>query len=234
MLLSRFVHGFMVYAPILSPVAYSFSSRWHRTPALVVGAEGIVQDSGALQVESRMEQAPTIINSTLRPKIQKLNSEKDFRSFLDEDDRLCLIKFYAPYCKSCQKFGVQYNRIGKEIGDLTTTNQVDGSKMAEVRKGEIRLAEMEYGANKELCQRLGVTKLPTIHFYSRGKLVEGFPCGPRKIAILLDKLSRYRSMSASELAFEAEMNKGMALGDMVIESLDMDVSSRKVIKDAMC
>ena len=138
------------------------------------------------------------------------------------------LRFYAPNCKSCQKFGVQFNRIGKEIGDLTA-NAKDGSETGTVlRKGDIRLAEMEYGPNKELCKRLGVTKLPSVHFYSKRRLVEGFPCGPRKIAMLLEKLLRYRSMTASELAFEAEMNEGIKLGNIVLETLDKDVSSREI------
>ena len=128
---------------------------------------------------------------------------------------------------ACQKFGVQYNRIGKEIGDLTAKNLLDGSETVVLRKGEIRLAEMDHGSNKELCKSLGVTKVPSVHFYSRGRLVEGFPCGPRKIAFLLDKLMRYRSMTTSELAFEADMNEGKALGDTFLETLDMDVPSRK-------
>lgn len=130
-------------------------------------------------------------------------------------------RFYAPYCKSCQKFGMHYNRIGKEIGDLTIQN-TDGSETT-VREGEIRLAEMEYRSNKELCKSLGIKKLPSVHFYSKGKLIEGFPCGPRKIGMLLEKLERYQSMTPAELEFEADMNQGMALGDSVLETLNIEI-----------
>ncbi len=120
---------------------------------------------------------------------------------------------------------MQYNRIGYEIGDLTVRNQ-DGCETI-VRPGEIRLAEMEYGSNKEFCKSLGVTKLPSVHFYSNGKLVDGFPCGPRKIGSLLEKLSRFRSLTPTELAFEADMNQGMALGDSMLETLKIAISSEK-------
>ena len=116
---------------------------------------------------------------------------------------------------------MQYKRIGKEIGELSTHNK-DGSESV-VREGEVRLAEMEYGSNKELCKSLGIKKLPSVHFYSKGKLVEGFPCGPRKIGMLLEKLSRYRFMSPAELEFEADMNQGMALGDSVLETLNIEI-----------
>ena len=78
---------------------------------------------------------------------------------------------------------MQYERIGKEIGDIVL--EKDGSETL-VSQGEIRLAEIEYGANKELCKALGVKKVPSVHFYSQGKKVDGFPCGPKKIAMVSD------------------------------------------------
>ena len=118
--------------------------------------------------------------------------------------------------------GMHYKRIGKEIGDLVVT-QDDGSETV-VRDGEIRLAEIEYGANRDLCKRLGVKKLPSIHFYSQGKKVDGFPCGPKKLPLLLSKLSEYKSMSPLDLEFAADMNQGMGLGETVLEALDAEVS----------
>lgn len=118
--------------------------------------------------------------------------------------------------------GMHYKRIGKEIGDLVVT-QDDGSETV-VRDGEIRLAEIEYGANRDLCKRLGVKKLPSIHFYSQGKKVDGFPCGPKKLPLLLLKLSEYKSMSPLDLEFAADMNQGMGLGETVLEALDAEVS----------
>ena len=112
---------------------------------------------------------------------------------------------------------MQYERIGKNIGDLVMVNE-DGTETI-VKEGEIRMAEIEYGANRELCKSLGVKKVPSVHFYSQGKFIEGFPCGPKKIAMLLEKLTHYRSLSNSELAFEADMNQGSALGNSVLETL---------------
>lgn len=91
------------------------------------------------------------------------------------------------------------------------------------------MAEMEYGSNKELCKSLGITKLPSIQFYSKAKLVESFSCGPRKIGMLLEKLSRFRSMTPAELEFEADMNQGIALGDSVLESLNIEIISETAL-----
>jgi thioredoxin-like negative regulator of GroEL len=88
-----------------------------------------------------------------------------------------------------------------------------------VKKGEIRLAEIEYGANIELCKSLGVKKLPTIFFYSQGQKVDGFACGPKKVPMLLEKLEAYGSMTLEELAFEAEMFQGNELSQQVMDSL---------------
>jgi hypothetical protein len=112
---------------------------------------------------------------------------------------------------------MQYERIGREIGDLVVRNK-DGTETV-ARDGQIRMAEIEYGANAELCERLGVKKLPSVHFYSDGKKVDGFPCGPKKLPMLLGKLSFYKELSPPELAFEADMNQGLVLGESVLETL---------------
>lgn len=162
-------------------------------------------------------------HNTPKPKITTISSAEEYLDFIAEDDRLCMVKFYASWCKSCQKMGMQYERIGKEIGDLVITNK-DGTETV-VKSGEIRLAQIEYGANRKLCKSLDVKKVPSVHFYSQRKKVDGFPCGPKKIAMLLEKLSHYRSLSLVELSFEADMNEGSALADRVLETLCEDEES---------
>jgi hypothetical protein len=120
---------------------------------------------------------------------------------------------------------MQYARIGKEIGDLVVMNE-DGTETV-VSEGDTRLAEIEYGANKELCKSLGVKRVPSVHFYSLGKKVDGFSCGPKKITMLLEKLSHYRSLSLPELSFEADMNQGLTLGDSVLETLSPEGGNSK-------
>lgn len=130
-----------------------------------------------------------------------------------------MIRFHASWCKSCKLFGKQYERIGREIGDLEA---VDGSSTLS-KEGEVRLAQIEYGENTKLCKNLGVKKVPSIHFYSQGKKIDGFPCGPKKIAHTLERLNHYRTMSPEELAFEADMGLGKVLvGEVLGQSLPMD------------
>jgi thioredoxin-like negative regulator of GroEL len=87
------------------------------------------------------------------------------------------------------------------------------------------MAEIEYGANTEFCQELGITKLPTVNIYSNGRKVDGFPCGPKKYSLLLEKLDTYLRLSHEELAFEAEMNQGAALADTVLSTLNSQQKS---------
>eukprot|EP00980_Cylindrotheca_fusiformis_P006128 scaffold1319_cov126-Cylindrotheca_fusiformis.AAC.17 len=175
----------------------------------------VAQNFKAVNDDEGVQQVKRTVQS--RPQIVTINSAEEYRQFLAEDDRLCLIKFHASWCKTCKHFGMQYERIGKEIGDLEA---IDGSSI--VKKGEIRLAQIEYGENTELCKSLGVQKVPSIHFYSQGKKIDGFPCGPKRIAYTLERLNHYRNQSPEELAFEAELGMGGAFVDEVLDEVLTD------------
>lgn len=163
-----------------------------------------------------------------KPQIMSLNSPEEFKRFLEEDDeRLCTIKFHASWCKSCKAFGKQYERIGKEIGDLVAIN--DPSTVT--RKGEIRLGEIEFGKNAMLCKKLGVKKVPSIFVYYKGTKLDGFPCGPKKIAQTTERLNHFRSLSPTELAFEANMGEGLELGDELLEQLNSQIKDSQKQED---
>lgn len=140
------------------------------------------------------------------PKIVTINNMEEYKDFLLADDRLCLVKFHASWCKSCKLFGRQFERIASNIGDLEVPNDDNRASMTTMREGEIRLAQIEYGANPDLCKKLGVKKVPSIHFLSKGQLVDSFPSGPKKITKTLEKLNHYRSLSLDELALAANEN----------------------------
>lgn len=80
-----------------------------------------------------------------------------------------------------------------------------------VREGQIRMASIEFGANKELCKSLGIKRLPTVHFYRRGEKLAGFPCGPAKFQLLLDTIQHYLSSQKSESDLEHKLDEGNAL-----------------------
>jgi len=121
-----------------------------------------------------------------RPNIVKIQTHQDYVNFLQEDDRLCLVKFYASWCKSCKRFGVSFRHLAYEDGDHLNPKNGDV-----VHLGNARFAEVEYSANAQLCKTLKVRKLPTVHYYKRGegKLSE-LTCKPSQFQVVVDEMNR--------------------------------------------
>eukprot|EP00584_Thalassiosira_punctigera_P022093 CAMPEP_0172553886 /NCGR_PEP_ID=MMETSP1067-20121228/52232_1 /TAXON_ID=265564 ORGANISM="Thalassiosira punctigera, Strain Tpunct2005C2" /NCGR_SAMPLE_ID=MMETSP1067 /ASSEMBLY_ACC=CAM_ASM_000444 /LENGTH=266 /DNA_ID=CAMNT_0013342149 /DNA_START=165 /DNA_END=965 /DNA_ORIENTATION=+ len=127
-----------------------------------------------------------------RPNIVVIKTHEDYVKFLEEDDRLCAIKFYANWCKSCQKFGVKYRQLAFDEGDHI---DVHG---ATVHSGEVRFAEAEYSASAKLCKSLKVAKLPTVHMYRRGEgKIADMTCKPSLFHLVVDAM--HRLMGDSEV-----------------------------------
>ena len=53
----------------------------------------------------------------LRVNITSIQKKDGLEKFLHEDDRLCVIKFYAPFCKACKAFGKKFRKLAIERGD---------------------------------------------------------------------------------------------------------------------
>ncbi|KAI2502236.1 thioredoxin [Fragilaria crotonensis] len=160
------------------------------------------------------------------PRIEVIHNTKEYLDFIAQDDRLCVVKFYASWCKSCQKFGVLYKRLATQCGDLyETTSSLsekhhhDQSQL--LKRGNVRFAEVEFGANAELCRSLGIKKLPNVHIYKGTELgrITGFPCGPSKFGMLEDTLQRFRTMSDDDLKLEKTLEEGGELVDQILQTL---------------
>lgn len=96
-----------------------------------------------------------------------------------------LRRFYAHWCKSCQKFGMKYRHLAFEEGDRI------GPEGAVVRPGEVRFAEAEYTASAKLCKSLRVKKLPTVHMFRRGRgKVADMTCKPSMFHLVVDEMRR--------------------------------------------
>lgn len=161
----------------------------------------------------------------LSPKITNVQKTEDFLEFIADDERLCIVKFYASWCKSCAKFGIRYNKLALKHGDKT-------DKAGKIREpGIVRFAEVEYGRNTSLCRALGIRKLPYIIIYkaSVGKIAE-FPCGPKYFdERLVTRLNQYLEMSDEELQFEQKMEGGNALGNDILSQLQVDDANQPSI-----
>jgi thiol-disulfide isomerase/thioredoxin len=128
-------------------------------------------------------------------------------------------RFYASWCKSCQKFGVLYKRLALQKGDIVDTSRSSSSSTSGngsgddevlLKYGDVRFAEVEFSANAELCCTLGIKKLPNVHLY-KGDLgrITGFPCGPSKFSLLEETLERFLTMTEDELKLEKTLEEGV-------------------------
>ncbi len=104
-------------------------------------------------------------------------------------------RFYASWCKSCQKFGQKYHKLAHEMGDQVHFNGTIA------RRGQVRFAEAEYSENAKLCKSLKVRKLPTVHIYQKGKgkLVD-MTCRPSQFQNVIDELNRLLDESGEGVA----------------------------------
>jgi len=82
--------------------------------------------------------------------VAKLDSDS-FHDTIQSFDGLTVVKFYAPWCRTCRAIGPQYDRFA--------------SKQEELHKDSIQFCEVNFKADKALCLGEKVFQLPTIHFY---------------------------------------------------------------------
>jgi len=47
----------------------------------------------------------------LRADIVSIQKREGLESFLEKDERLCVIKVYAPFCKACKAFGKTFLKL---------------------------------------------------------------------------------------------------------------------------
>eukprot|EP00584_Thalassiosira_punctigera_P020997 CAMPEP_0172573540 /NCGR_PEP_ID=MMETSP1067-20121228/136243_1 /TAXON_ID=265564 ORGANISM="Thalassiosira punctigera, Strain Tpunct2005C2" /NCGR_SAMPLE_ID=MMETSP1067 /ASSEMBLY_ACC=CAM_ASM_000444 /LENGTH=174 /DNA_ID=CAMNT_0013366147 /DNA_START=428 /DNA_END=952 /DNA_ORIENTATION=+ len=102
-------------------------------------------------------------NEDLRTEIAVINKMDGLEKFLKKDDRLCVIKLHAPYCKACRAFGVKFRKLAMEKGDrMNTAGET-------VHSGDARFGEIDYASNVKLCKNLGISKFPMVLIYQGGR-----------------------------------------------------------------
>lgn len=137
--------------------------------------------------------APSPIVKGKKPYITKLNSLDELKFFLQEDDRMAAIKFYAPWCKTCQRLGLQFTRLATELGD--------GIASRRMVEGQLRFAEVVYSpqTNHFIQDQLQVQAVPTLQLYhGTNKLWQKH--GTKDTRDLREIVLSLRSKSKEELA----------------------------------
>jgi len=128
----------------------------------------------------------TLTSVPLRPRtcshavnmVEQLD-EESWGPAMDSFDGLTVVKFYAPWCRTCRAVGPVYERAATRL-ELESPSKV-------------KFFEVNFKAQKELCLKERVFALPTVHFYIRGLgRVNGFTLKNVGSSVLLEKeISRY-------------------------------------------
>ena len=153
--------------------------------------------------------------------ITTVNSPQGLLDFLAEDDRLCVVKVHANWCRICKKFDLQWRKLISSEGD-----KLDASGNLSV-PGRIRFAEIEYTVNEDLVRRLEATRMPHVIFYAGQKGLAGklthFQCGPSAFGLVVDSCNYFMGQYPANLPppFDEMVayQKGMAEEELAREEL---------------
>jgi len=113
-----------------------------------------------MQPRARPYNAPA---ARARSLVQPIRSEEEFAQALQRSStELVVIKFFASWCRACKTIEPKFKRLSQEFG------------------GAASFYEVEFSANKDLCKRLEIKKLPAAQLYTEDGLVDTVVCGPSK------------------------------------------------------
>lgn len=105
----------------------------------------------------------------------RLSTMKEFKKFVgDEEDKIVVVRWYAPWCKACKAIAPSYYRLASKLPDVIF---VDVPVTPE---------------NADLHQGLGVPSLPFGHIYHpTGRLVEELKISKKHFPFFAKTLKTY-------------------------------------------
>lgn len=100
-------------------------------------------------------------------------------------------RFYAKWCKKCQKVGKQLDRLAKEYGDRTIVQPPPEGEQEVFVDGSIRFGQLEYTPESKalITETLGIRGTPTLHLYVGTKLLCNGGSSATKIRNELQQIS---------------------------------------------
>jgi len=141
--------------------------------------------------------------------VEDIMSLNELKWFLEEDERPVVIKFYAKWCKKCQRLGLQFDRLAMELGDRIVDQQfIDG---------DVRFAAIEYNKKSHdfITEELQIRGFPTLQMYvGARKLLEG----GSSIKSIRKELSIIEDISHDDLLERAEEADDGVLSGLIEES----------------
>jgi len=141
--------------------------------------------------------------------VEEITSLNELKWFLEEDERPVVIKFYAKWCKKCQRLGLKFNRLAMELGDRIVDQQyVDG---------DVRFAAIEYNQDSHefITEELQIRGFPTLQMYvGTRKLLEAGSSVPS----IRKELALIEGSSHEDLVVRAEEADDGVLTSLIEES----------------
>ena len=124
----------------------------------------------------------------LRVDIASIQRKDGFDKFLQEDDRLVVIKLYAPFCRACKSFNLKFRKLAIDRGDATNS-------IGEIaRHGDARFGEIDYGSNTKLVKELGIKKFPTVVIYRGSEMLSEITCKHDAIENITAQMDKHLSV----------------------------------------
>lgn len=109
--------------------------------------------------------ANPINGAILDTPVHNFQSPAQYLEALDanhEDNELLVVKYYASYCKICQRASISFKKIAMDRNDKP-----------------VRFARLESSRMPaDLLRQLGLTKFPFVQIFRHGKIVASFSTGP--------------------------------------------------------
>mmetsp|Transcript_4984 Transcript_4984/g.5754 ORF Transcript_4984/g.5754 Transcript_4984/m.5754 type:complete len:316 (+) Transcript_4984:149-1096(+) len=140
-----------------------------------------------------------------------ISSLSELKYFLEDDERPVVIKFYAKWCKKCQRLGRHFDRLAMDMGDCIVDQQMID--------GDVRFAAIEYtpASQEFLTNELQIQGLPTLQMYvgTRKLFDESGASGMKQI---IHELDHIEDMSHDELLARAESADDGVLSSLIEES----------------
>jgi len=134
---------------------------------------------------------PRLLGKVTKTYVEDISSLTELKFFLEEDERPVIIKFYAKWCKKCQKVGKQLDRLAKEYGDRTIVQPPPEGEQEVFVDGSIRFGQLEYTPESKalITETLGIRGTPTLHLYVGTKLLCNGGSSATKIRNELQQIS---------------------------------------------
>ncbi|CAM9355894.1 unnamed protein product [Choristocarpus tenellus] len=146
------------------------------------------QSSGkgrAIGVSPSQDTGPSVVG--------RITTEAAYYQMLESNpDTLVVVKFFAPWCRSCKAMDVKYQRLAKETPG-------------------VKFFEVDVVEGIDLKKALGVRVVPSVKLYAGSTLgqVASFSCGPRKFPELVRKLGLCKDVPTLVSKVTAGTSTGM-------------------------